>query len=265
MNWKSRGYGAPVDAPSRDIAGRRCEGTSHSAVRVNYGNVHKALRLCSLLGLYFAVALSTVATAKSTVQTSMHEAPPVKGELSFANEGTVQDWMVLKYRNAARKRNPPEPRKRREYWYWTATPPANGASPIFIGPYGTLMGCRDMLGSALYSHPFACHLTGPHPPANCRITGNGFAYPKNYPYPVPSDMYIPSVDCIESDDPSLRLRRGWYFLYYTVNGGGVAVCREYRKYRELAEMTPGMEVGNYSEMHCPGAPCFSVGMDTACN
>lgn len=154
---------------------------------------------------------------------------------------------------------------KRKLWYWTATPPASGAQPIYVGPYPNLWDCRDMLGSALYSHPFACHITGPNPPSNCRITGNGFAYPKDYPFPVPSDMMIASADCVASDDPALRLKAGWYFLYYTVNGGGVASCKEYKEYKELATITPGMELGCYRNKLCPGAPCFSVGFDTACN
>jgi hypothetical protein len=165
----------------------------------------------------------------------------------------------------ARYRRHPKKKKDRAYWFWTATPPASGASPIYIGPYETLLGCRDMLGSAWYSHPFACHLTGPNPPSNCRVTGNGFAYPKDYPHPVPSDMYIPSLDCVKSSDPTLRLKLGWYFLYYTVNGGGVASCKEYKQYKELSKITPGMELGFYRNLACPGAPCFSVGVDTACN
>lgn len=189
-------------------------------------------------------------------------------EVAQADDLTGPIWTRL----PAPPRGPKEPKEKyrrkkrqRKLWYWTATPPASGAQPIYIGPYPNLWDCRDMLGSALYAHPFACHLDGPNPPSNCRIIGNGFAYPKGYPYPVPSDMMIPSADCVESDDPSLKLKAGWYFLYYTVSGGGVATCNEYKKYKEMAEITPGMELGHYYNMQCPGAPCFSVGFDTACN
>lgn len=155
--------------------------------------------------------------------------------------------------------------KRRQHWYWTVTPAATQAQVIYIGPYNTLAGCRDMLGSAIFSHPWGCHLGWQPASATCRNIGNGFAYPANYPYPIPTDMQITGQDCVQNDNPGLRLRSGWYFLYYTIMGGGVAACREHKKFEALAEITPGMELGYYDDRLCPGAPCFSIGSDTACN
>jgi hypothetical protein len=120
-----------------------------------------------------------------------------------------------------------------------------------------------MLGSAIFAHPWACH-TDPSG-FNCRNIGNGFAYPKSYPYPLTPDLYLTGPDCVKSADPSLRLKKSWYFLYYTIDGGGVEACKEYKTYKEVAKITPGMELGFYRDSKCPGAPCFSVGSDTACN
>jgi len=157
----------------------------------------------------------------------------------------------------------PKTRVLRKHLYWTVTPRVAGAATIYIGPYDDLAGCRDMLGSAIFAHPWACH-TDPSG-FNCRNIGNGFAYPKSYPYPLTPDLYLTGPDCVRSADPSLRLKKSWYFLYYTIDGGGVEACKEYKTYKEVAKITPGMELGFYRDSKCPGAPCFSVGSDTACN
>ena len=144
-------------------------------------------------------------------------------------------------------------------WFFTITPP-NGGPSFPVGPYSNLSYCRDMLGSALYAHPFACHLGRPE----CQNIGNGFAYPKDFPYPVSADRQIPSDDCFEENSRVSNLRRGWYFLFYTATGGSVEKCSSYHKFQRLTEEIPGDEIANYSDMRCPGAPCFSVGFDTAC-
>lgn len=157
--------------------------------------------------------------------------------------------------------------RKRQYWYWTVIPPAAAAETIYVGPYPSRWDCRDMLGSAIYAHPWACHIGLKPTAVTCRIIGNGFAYPADYPYPVPPDMYITGQDCVESDDPGLRRKAGWYFLYYTVDGGGIEACKdkEYKRFKELSAITPGMDLGHYRDWGCPGAPCFSIGWDTACN
>lgn len=180
------------------------------------------------------------------------------GGFGYVGGPVVSRWEYLTPPN---KRQAPQ----RQYWYWPVTPPAAGAETIYVGPYPNRWDCQDMFGSAIYAHPWACHLGLKPASIACRIIGNGFAYPADYPFPAPPGEYIISQDCVENDDPALRLKRGWYFLYYTVNGGGVAACKDYARFKELSTITPGMDLGDYRDQRCPGAPCFSVGMDSACN
>jgi hypothetical protein len=149
-------------------------------------------------------------------------------------------------------------------WYFSVKPP-NGGPALKVGPYSQLA-CGDMLGSALYAHPFACHFTGPNPPENCRNIGNGFAYPKGWPYPVPvgSDQQLPSSACFEAPLDGNPDYYGWYFFFYTRTGGSVQECNELPKYRALTLTVPGDEIPKYSNAQCPGAPCFSVGFSSAC-
>src|ERR1700722_10021015 len=85
-------------------------------------------------------------------------------------------------------------------WYFSITPPHG--QTFDVGPYASHWDCNDMCGSALYSHPFACHFTGlPH---DCRIIGNGFAYPKGFPFPVAAGEEIPSNGCFWLNEPPLR-------------------------------------------------------------
>lgn len=159
--------------------------------------------------------------------------------------------------------------KSKEGWYFPVVPPSGDGTIFYVGPYHTIAGCQDMYGSAIYYHPFACHLTGPHPPSNCRILGNGFAYPRDYPYPVPSNDVIVGVadggGCVKrtiaADDP----KQGWYFLFYTHNSSTLVKCKDYKADSKLSAYNPSEQVGYYHNKSCPGAPCFSVGFDTACN
>jgi hypothetical protein len=154
-------------------------------------------------------------------------------------------------------------------WYFPVVPPPGDGPVFYVGPYATLAGCRDMYGSAIYSHPWACHITGPNPPSNCRNIGNGFAYPKGYPYPVPPSEAIVGVynggDCAKltrsKDDP----QPDWYFLFYGPNASFVVKCRDYNADKKLSAYNPAYQVGHYQDMRCPGAPCFSIGYDSACN
>jgi len=146
-------------------------------------------------------------------------------------------------------------------WFFSITPPSG--PEFLVGPYSDHWDCNDMLGSALYSHPFACH-TDPSN-FNCRITGNGFAYPKDFPYPVPANEIIPSLGCFKSKTTRTYVKPGWYFLFYTPAGGSLERCGEYRAFKLLAKTVPGDDIGFYKNRGCFGAPCFSVGFDTACN
>jgi hypothetical protein len=157
-------------------------------------------------------------------------------------------------------------------YYWIENSP-DGTSQVAVGPYNTLAQCRDMLGSALYSHPWACHIYGPNgpPDTNCEITGNGFGYPEDWPYPATTTM--PSSDCsylivggsLPTGAPANAT--GSYFLSGSSNSQVVLLPKgNGTNYSNAvaAEATGGW-VGYYHDMSCPGAPYFGVGVDNACN
>jgi hypothetical protein len=148
-------------------------------------------------------------------------------------------------------------------WYWSITPP-NG--PTFnVGPYPSDSECADMLGSAIFSHPWACHLGEGPTNVTCRITGNGFMYPKSYPYPVPASEPIKYQNCFKAyAKPAHGQAAGWYFLFYSTTKGAVVQCSKWKEDQKLANTVPGDQIGYYSDQSCPGWPCFSVGFDTAC-
>jgi hypothetical protein len=142
-------------------------------------------------------------------------------------------------------------------WFFSITPPHG--QTYDVGPYKNHYQCNDMDGSALYSHPFACHLTGL--PKDCRIIGNGFAYPKGTAFPVPLKEVIPSRDgCFLSNQPGLP--RGKYFFFYTNTGGSVEECADFGYFNNLAKTIPGDKIAT-TRKNC-GGPCFTVGTDTAC-
>src|SRR5713226_4240696 len=91
-------------------------------------------------------------------------------------------------------------------WFFSMTPPHG--QTFNVGPYPSHADCNNMLGSAHFRHPFACHIDPSD--FNCRIIGNGFAYPKSYPFPVPKDMVIPGGDCFESNEPGVPFGSGFF-------------------------------------------------------
>jgi hypothetical protein len=132
-------------------------------------------------------------------------------------------------------------------WFYRITPP-NGAAAFDVGPYNSEYGCKDWLGSALYLHPDACH---DHPSDhNCRIIGNGFAYPAGFPYPVPPDKQIPSGTCFESDQPGMR--EGYYFFSYSDRGPFAVAVGPFGSQKCDSELA-GWKQGR------AGSGCFFVG------
>jgi len=73
--------------------------------------------------------------------------------------------MILFWRHEAHAQDAPNGMS----YYIEIQPVANGPM-AYIGPWKSLAAARDVDGSMLYSHPLACHITGPHPPSNCRNT-----------------------------------------------------------------------------------------------
>lgn len=147
-------------------------------------------------------------------------------------------------------------------YYWYVDPPYVGQERIFVGPYPNLAYCRDMLGSAIFSHPWACHLTGE--PKDCVNTGTGFAYPAGWPYPFTPETTITGPDCVLKDRSTVKQPSSgiWRFLYYSPSESGIAACVSMKK---IKTTIPDVRIGRYADMRCPGAPCFSIWNDTACN
>ena len=96
-------------------------------------------------------------------------------------------------------------------WFYTVTPPSAG--PAFVvGSFNSEFGCKDWLGSAMYLHPQACHS---HPTNyNCRIIGNGYAYPTHWPFPTDN---ITSGTCFNNNNRTSTNR--YWFFWYDANGG----------------------------------------------
>lgn len=155
-------------------------------------------------------------------------------------------------------------------WYWSIKPPGFVGPPAEFGPYRSLAACRDTLGSAQNAHPFACHITGPNPPANCRILKKnnkailGFGYPTAYG-PIPPGRVLPSLDCYEAPVAG-GLAPGWYFPHFTPDGGvKVEKCSNLKKVIALRKKNKYHRIGYYFNRKCPGAPCITSNVSTACN
>ena len=155
----------------------------------------------------------------------------------------------------------------REGWYFTVTPPTGDGPAFNVGPWPTQGQCQDTLGSAIYHHPLACHITGPHPPVNCRILGNGFAYPEAWPFPPVQQIVSPQGCFSAPRDKAMDLPAGNYFLFY--GPGSSQAMREgggrYKAAQAKAHADPRYQIGYYANAKCPGAPFFAVGADNACN
>jgi hypothetical protein len=145
---------------------------------------------------------------------------------------------------------------------------APNGTVIPVGPYPNYSEASDTFGSALYSHPWACHLGLGPTKITCRNIGNGFAFPRYMPYPVPisePDFVMLAESPYNEKNSPYKLKPGWYFLLFTITGGSIEKCSDLHKAQELVRTVPGDDIGYYRNSMCPGAPCFSVGFDTACN
>ena len=151
-------------------------------------------------------------------------------------------------------------------WYFNEIAPNGTVIPV--GPYPNRSEAADTFGSVLCSHPWACHLGLGPTSVTCRNTGNGFGFPKSMPYPVPvnePDYEMLDQGPYEAVDPPYKLKPGLYFFFFTATGGSIEKCSNLARARQLVRTVPGDDIGYYKNSRCWGAPCFSVGFDTACN
>lgn len=132
-------------------------------------------------------------------------------------------------------------------WFYTVTPPLGGP-PFVVGYYDSDRGCADWLGSAMYLHPSACHN---HPTShNCRIIGDGYAYPKGWPFPTDD---ITSGACVSSGH-STSTNRYWFYWYNSIGGSTVGGTRDASQCEALRRQ--------YLSSNRPGdagTTCFFVG------
>lgn len=161
-------------------------------------------------------------------------------------------------------------------WYWSIRPPGFVGGPAEIGPYTdkTIKGvpysglamCRDMLGSAQNAHGFSCHLGWTA--AGCAIVKDakgvpilGFGYPLGYvgtPDLVSSDCYQAPI--------AGGLEPGWYLPWFTADGAvTVKKCAALPALIRLHKANPKNKIGHYTNLKCPGAPCITSNVSTACN
>lgn len=157
-------------------------------------------------------------------------------------------------------------------WYWSIKPPGGVGPAAAIGPYTdqTIKGvpysglamCRDMLGSAQNAHPWACHITGPNPPANCKpLAQLGYGYPLDYA----GGAALVSSDCYQAPIAG-GLVPGWYLPWFTVDGAvTVKKCTALPALIKLHKANPKNRIGHYTNLKCPGAPCITSNVSTACN
>lgn len=161
---------------------------------------------------------------------------------------------------------------------WSIKSP-NGTSPdAVIGPYvdrtvnGTLYTGqaqgRDMLGSAQNAHGWSCHLGWTA--AGCAIIKNkdgtnvlGFGYPIDYSNPpvpklVSDDVFACTGQAFK--DPN------FVFPLFKADGSVVVKqCSQLGQAIALHKLNPKNKIGHYFNTKCPGAPCFTSNVSTACN
>lgn len=151
-------------------------------------------------------------------------------------------------------------------WYWgvrAPNAPDVASSYVLVGPYASNSDCADMLGSAIYYHPFSCHLGS----GDCRILGNGFIHPQDLPYRIPSDSIWNGIYQLCQQIANGPRYSNSVFVFYSNNFSNISVesCDQYADALDLAKTVVGDAIGFYFNSDCPGAPCFTTTTDTACN
>ena len=136
-------------------------------------------------------------------------------------------------------------------WYYNLTP-REGGQACLVGPWNTQAACRDNLGSAQRSHPFACHLTGPVG-NNCRNLGNGYGYTKSMPNPptwVTTDNDCELVSTIRTHE-----HNHWVRFWFSDTGECTVIIKG------RGPQTPSTlgSFTNYSNTPCPGWPWIYIG------
>lgn len=170
----------------------------------------------------------------------------------FVNQHiAVLDLKVIKHAKA-----PAVPHRGKAFYYNLT--PREGGQACLVGPWNTLAACRDNLGSALYSHPFQCHISGPTGGA-CRNLDSGYGYPKGAGlHPA---WQIPDSDCSLIPIIHTHERNHWVRFYYSDTGE----CTVAIKGKPIS--VPAGSFTYYADSQCPGWPWIFIGdrPDQVCN
>jgi hypothetical protein len=142
----------------------------------------------------------------------------------------------------------PAPHKGKAFYYNLT--PREGGQACLVGPWNTLAACRDNLGSALYSHPFQCHISGPAG-GNCRNLDSGYGYPQGAGlHPA---WQIPDSDCQLIPIIHTHERGKWVRFYYSDTGE----CTVAIKGKPIS--VPAGSFTYYAGKQCPGWPWIYIG------
>lgn len=138
----------------------------------------------------------------------------------------------------------------RTAWYYHLTPQKGGPFCL-VGPFMQRATAADNLGSALYSHPFACH-TNPSGP-NCRNIGNGYGYVAGTSYPP--TYQVPDSGPVQLPFVATHLYNKWVRFWYGNDGSCTVVVKGTH---------PTLPPGQFTDYPkhdgtCPGWPWIWIG------
>ncbi len=136
-------------------------------------------------------------------------------------------------------------------WPWLSRlTPREGGGKCLVGPFNRLAVCRDNLGSAFYSHPFACHNGWSAP--GCRNLDSGYGYPKGAG--LKPAWQIPDTDC--SLIPLIHTHEygKWVRFWYSDVGDCTVVIKGQPK-----PVLPAGDFTYYADKQCPGWPWIYIG------
>jgi len=138
--------------------------------------------------------------------------------------------------------------------------PPNGEPSFKVGPWTdneTWSHCADWWGSFLWLHPASCFYGG-----NCRVIGDGLAYPDHYPcvYGVPGcendAQEIPIAAGVDTSYPPLK--DGFYYLSY--EAGNVGAIGPWKSADQLNSAGCNDSLhGEQRKGNMVGSRCFCIG------
>ena len=155
-------------------------------------------------------------------------------------------FALLLYRAYGANAQMPTPHVRKAFYYHLT--PKQGGQSALVGPWSSLAACRDNLGSALYSHPFACH--NGWSATNCVNLGSGYGYPKGMGlHPA---WRVPDSDCALLPFVATGQYGKWVRFWYGDDGSATVVIKG-----QKPPTTPG-QFTFYADAACPDWPWIKI-------